>query len=292
MTTSTAPTVEQRQVLGALARIHARRYARHPVFLVAVVLVLSGLVQAVLAPDGDNGGEWDSALTFVIWIGLSGVIVGYRLTVTEDTALDLLPSAPTSQPVRTQALFLACLVPVVATVVLMAMYGVANLAVPESAAAPFHLRPDTGEIGWPDYLAGVLEAPVSAFGGAALGVVVARWARFTGAGVLTVVVLFLVEIISLGAGEGAAGDALWARLLVNLMPYRYWAFQGAGDGVYTTMAPGSAVGHLVYAIALCGLAVTAGTLKGATGALRASWIRTGVVLIAIAAASYLWAVFG
>lgn len=292
MSTTLAQPVQQRRVLGALARIHARRYARHPVFVVAVLLVLGGVVQAVVAPDGDNGGEWDSTLTFVLWIGLSGVIVGYRLTVTEDKALDLLPSAPTSQPVRTQALFLACLVPVVATVVLMAVYGVANLAVPESAAAPFHLRPDTGGIGWPDYLAGVLEAPVSAFGGAALGVVVARWARFTGAGVLAVIVLFLVEIIALGAGEGTFGDALWARLLVNLMPYRYWGFQGAGDGVYTTMAPGSAVGHLVYALALCGLAVAAGVLKGADGTMRARWMRTGGILLAVAVAGYLWAVFG
>ena len=291
MSTTVARPVQQRQVLGALARIHARRYARHPVFLVACLLVLSGVVQAVLAPDGDNGGEWDSTLSFVIWHGLSGVIVGYRLTVTESQALDLLPSAPTSQPVRTQALFLACLVPVVATVVLMALYGVANLTVPESAAAPFHLRPDTGEIGWPDYLAGVLEAPVSAFGGAALGVVVARWVRFTGAGVLAVVVLFLVEIIALASGEGGT-DALWARLLANLMPYRYWAFQGAGDGVYTTMAPGSAVGHLAYAMCLCGLAVTAGVLKDATGALRARWIRTGGILLAMAVVAYVWAVFG
>ncbi len=292
MSTTVAQPVQQRQVLGALARIHARRYARHPVFVVAALLVLSGLVAAVTSPDGDNGGEWDSTLTFVIWIGLSGVIVGYRLTVTEDRALDLLPSAPTSKPVRTQALFLACLVPVLATLVLMALFAVANLVVPESAAAPFHLRPGTGEIGWPDYLAGVLEAPVSAFGGAALGVVVGRWARFTGAGVLTVVGLFLVEIIALGAGEGGFGGALWARLLVNLMPYRYWAFQEAGDGVYTTVAPGSAVGHLVYAVALCGLAVTAGVLKGATGPMRARWIRIGGATLAVAAASYLWAVLG
>jgi len=292
VSTSVAEPAQRRQVLGALGRLQARRYARHPVFVVAVLLVLLGIFQAVTAPDADNGGEWDATLSFVIWLGLSGVIVGYRLTVTEDKAIDLLPSAPTNQAVRTQALFIACLVPVLATVALMALYGLANLAVPETSAAPFHLRPDTGEIGWPDYLASVLEAPVSAFGGAALGVVVARWARVTGAGVLAVILLFLVEVIALGAGEGAVGDALWARLLVNLMPYRYWAFQGAGDGVYTTMAPGSAVGHIVYAIALCGLAVTAGILKGATGTLRTSWIRTGAILFGIAAVSYLWAVFG
>jgi hypothetical protein len=281
-------------VLVALAGIQAKRYVRHPVFLVTAALVLTGVWQAIVSPNGDNGAEWDSTLSFVLWIGLFGMVVGYRLAVTEEKALDVLPSAPTDQRVRTLALFTACLVPVGATVVLMGCYGVANLLVRQSADAPFLLRPDTGQIGWVDYIASVLEAPVSAFGGAALGVVVARWLRFAGAGVLAVVVVFLVEFVCMAIGETSiTGDKLWARALANLMPYRYWFYNPDGaEGTYSTMAPGSAVGHVIYATALCGLAITAGVLKGATPAVKTAWMKVGGTLMAVAVAAYLWALLG
>jgi len=287
-----ADTAERKRVLVALAGIHAKRYVRHPVFLVTAALVLLSVPRAIVSPDADNGAEWDSTLMFVLWIGLFGVVVGYRLAVTEEKALDLLPSAPTDQRVRTLALFAACLVPVVATVVLMGCYGVANLLVWQSADAPFLLRPDTGQIGWIDYIASVLEAPVSAFGGAALGIVVARWLRFAGAGVLAMVVVFLVEIVCLAIGETSrVGDELWARALANLMPYRYWFYQST-EGTYSTMAPGSAAGHVVYATALCGLAITAGVLKGADPAVKTTWMKVGGTLMAVAVAAYLWALLG
>jgi hypothetical protein len=288
-------TAVRKRVLVALAGIHAKRYLRHPVFLVTAALVLSGVLQAIVSPDGDNGADWDATLTFVLWIGLFGVVVGYRITVTEDQALDVLPSAPTDQRVRTLALFAACLVPVGAVVVLMGCYGVVNLLVPQSADAPFLLRPDTGQIGWVDYIASVLEAPVSAFGGAALGIVVARWLRFAGAGVLAMVVVFLVEILCLAIGETSiVGDKLWARALANLMPYRYWFYNpdGADGTYYSTMAPGSAVGHVIYATALCGLAITAGVLKGAAPAVKTAWMKVGGTLMAVAVAAYLWALLG
>jgi hypothetical protein len=286
-------TAERKRVLVALAGIHAKRYLRHPVFLVTAALVLTGVRQAIVSPDADNGAEWDATLTFVLWIGLFGVVVGYRLTVTEEKASDVVPSTPTDQRVRTLALFAACLVPVGATVVVMGCYGVANLLVPQSAEAPFLLRPDTGQIGWVDYIASVLEAPVSAFGGAALGIVVARWLRFAGAGLLAMVVVFLVEIMCLAIGETAiVGDKLWARALANLMPYRYWSYQAGAEGTYSTMARGSAVGHLIYATALCGMAITAGVLKGATPAVKTTWMKVGWTLTAVAVAAYLWALLG
>jgi hypothetical protein len=170
---------------------------------------------------------------------------------------------------------------------------VANLIVPQSADAPFLLRPDTGQIGWADYIASVLEAPVSAFGGAALGIVVARWFRFTGAGLLAMVVVFIVEFVCMAAGESSrVGEQLWARALANLMPYRYWFYSPSPDGPYSTMAPGSAVGHVIYAVALCGLAITAGVVMGAPPAVKTTWIRIGGGLMAVAVAAFLWALFG
>jgi hypothetical protein len=123
---------------------------------------------------------------------------------------------------------------------------------------------------------------------------VARWLRFAGAGVLAMVVVFLVEFLCLAMGEGAnnVGDKVWARGLANLMPYRYWQYQVGADDTYSTMAPGSAVGHVIYATALCGLAITAGVLKGAAPAVKTAWIKVGGTLMAVAVAAYLWALLG
>ena len=51
------PTVE-RQVLVALARIQAGRFLRHPLYLVGVLLLTAGLVEAYAAP-GSAGSHWD-----------------------------------------------------------------------------------------------------------------------------------------------------------------------------------------------------------------------------------------
>jgi hypothetical protein len=58
------------------------------------------------------------------------------------------------------------------------------------------------------------------------------------------------------------------------------------------MAPGSAVGHVIYAVALCGLAITAGVVMGAPPAVKTTWIRIGGGLMAVAVAAFLWALFG
>lgn len=280
---------QHKQVWRALARIHAKRYLRHPLFLATMLLLAGGVVQNALGSGSDS---WEGILTYPLWIGIPGVVIGYRLTVTEDKAVSLLPSAPADLRVRTLALYAACAVPVVATMVFMLMNG-ATTALVGDPTDSFVLRPSTGEIGWLAYVASVGEVCVASFGGAALGVTVGRWLRFPGAGIVVAVVLFLIEVVALGAGEGApTWQALWARGLNNLMPYGYWKAAPEEARVYTTMRPGSPVGHLVYAMALSGLAVTAGVLKGAEQAVRTAWRRIGWTLLTVACAAYLWALFG
>lgn len=276
-------------VLTALARIQARRYVRHPVFLVPLTLLLLGAVQALLT--GESQGGWDQTLNWALWLGVPGVVVGYRLTVTEDRALSLLRSAPTDQRTRTGALYLACLVPVVACLLLMLLWSLVDRAVPPSAE---YVVPDPpGQIGWTAYLFAVAEAPVACFGGPVLGVTVGRWARFPGAGVLAAVVLFMVEIVALGVGEiiPGLGETWAARVAVNLQPYVYW---GATDETrtFTALRPGSPAGHLLYSLTLCGLAITAGLLRGAGPREKARLQRVGGVLLALAAAAFLWALLG
>lgn len=283
----------QRQVTTALAVIHARRYLRHPLFLVSVVLLLGGLVQAYLEP-GSEGSGWDSELTYALWLGLPGLMVGYRLTVTEQRALSLLPSAPADARTRTMALYLACLVPVAACLAFMGAMAVVNYLQPAGADAAFVPGPANSSLSWVEYVAMVLDyTVVSCFGGPALGVTVARWVRFPGAGLLATVLLLLVEIVACGAGEGVpgSGDAWWSRAFNNLMPYVYWK-AGGENRVYDTVREGSPVGHLVFALALCGLAVAAGVLKGAEPDVRRRWMRAVGVLVMVAMTGYLWALFG
>lgn len=281
--------VEHKQALRALATIHSKRYLRHPVFLVTMLLLAGGVVQNVVGSGSDS---WEGILTYPLWIGLPGVVIGYRLAVTENKALSLLPSAPVDLRVRTLALYAACAVPVAATGVFMLLNGATTALVGDPTDA-FVLRPSTGEIGWVAYVASVGEVLVASFGGAALGVTVGRWLRFPGAGILVAVVLFLIEVVALGAGEGApTWQDLWARGLNNLMPYGYWKASPEEARVYTTMRPGSPVGHLVYSMALCGLAITAGVLKGAEPAVRTAWRRIGWISLAVAFVAYLWALLG
>lgn len=284
---------EQQRVLTSLARIHARRYLRHPLFLLSVALLTLGLVQAFVDPDG-AGSQWDDGLLlYPLWLGLLGMVVAYRLTVTEDRALALLPSAPTDQRVRTLALYLACLVPVVTCLAFIGLAAVVNQLSPASDAYNFVLRPGTGEIGWVGYVTSQLEVVVACFGGPALGVTVARWWRFPGAGVLAALILFLVELVVLGLGEGSQfWMSWWARALDNAMPYVYWKAAPEAERLYTTMRPGSPTGHLIYATALCGLAITAGVLRGATPSVRAAWIRVGAVCAGVAVLAYAWALLG
>ncbi len=291
--TSIAPPAE-RQVLTALARIHARRFLRHPLYLTGVVLLTGGLVQAYMSPD-EPGSHWDEiGLSAAMFLGIPGLIVAYRLTVTEEKALSLLPSVPSDQRVRTLALCLACLVPAITILVFLALYAIVNQLSPGVSENPYSLRPGNGTIGWVGYVSSLAEVVVAGFGGAVLGVVTARWLRFPGAGILVAVGLFMVELIALAVGEGgpAVWDAWWVQAFTDLMPWVYWGADVGGDRMYESMRPGSPTGHLVYAVALCGLAVTAAVLKDATAEVKVVWIRRGWVLLGIAAAGYLWAVLG
>jgi hypothetical protein len=293
LTTSPTPTAE-RQVLTALARIHARRFLRHPLYLLGVLLLASGLVQAYRSPDS-AGVHWDEiGLSTSMFLGIPGLIVAYRLTVTEEKAIAVLPSAPSDQRVRTLALCLACLVPAVTIAVFFVLYAVVNQLSPGGLEDPYSLRPADGTIGWAGYVAHLAEVVVAGLGGPLLGVVTARWLRFAGAGILVAVGLFLVEMTALALGEGGTSfwDAWWVQAFTDLMPWVYWGADSNGDRLYESMRPGSPVGHLVYSLALCGLAVTAAVLKDATPGVKATWTRRGWVLLGVAAVGCLWALLG
>lgn len=291
--TSIAPPAE-RQVLSTLARIHAGRFLRHPLYLAGVLLLTGGLVQAFLSPD-EPGSHWDEiGLSTAMFLALPGLIVAYRLTVTEEQALALLPSMPSDRRVRTLALCLAGIVPAITIAFFLALYAIVNQFSPGASDGSYSLRPGNGTIGWVAYVSSLIEVVVAGVGGPLLGVLTARRLQFAGAGILVAVGLFLVEITALSVGEGGPSvwDAWWIQGFTDLMPWVYWGADPDGDRVYESMRPGSPTAHLLYAIALCGLAVTGAVLKDTTAEVRSTWMRRGWVLLSLAVVAYFWTVLG
>ena len=102
--------------LRTLAGVEARRYARHPLFLIGVALMV--LVEVSIA-NGLASGTGDAQLLLVsdgttvpaFFLGVLGVFVGYRLTRSMARAGEAVEASPADGVTRTAALCLACLVP-------------------------------------------------------------------------------------------------------------------------------------------------------------------------------------
>lgn len=296
--TSPSTTANERTILRHLAGVHARRYARHPLFLIGFGLALAATVWDIvdnpnLDPSRDGGLNFYAAFL----IGVLGLIVAYRLTRTEDRALALLPSAPTSETTRTLALCLACLVPALAGAVILVV-AVVGWQVGE----PTYLQTWADAMPTAEFVAWAIGSTVVAgLGGPLLGVVVGRWWRFPGAGVIAAVLLVVLatapNIIGVGFTDPIGGSA-WTGRLVS--PWIVWLDISAGaefsaDGTRLApllMGPGSPVGHLVYIVGLCGLAVWAAVIKTAEGVERSTWRRNGAIALVVAVGGLLWALLG
>jgi hypothetical protein len=138
---------------------------------------------------------------------------------------------------------------------------------------------------------------VAAAGGPLFGIMAARWVRFPGAGVLAAVVLLLPSWATAGAAVEATGrlyENPVALAVSSAMPYTMWMVTDYVDdiGEFIGIRAGSPVGHLLYTVALCGLAVWAAVIKNAVGDVRTRWTRIGWILGATAVVTYLWAWLG
>lgn len=278
-------------LLRQLAVIQARRYATHPVFLVGVAVLVAGMVGAVDdAPTNLNAA--DDHVFVAFFIGVLGVVVGYRLTRTEDRALALLPSTPVSSTTRTLALAGACLVPAGVG----ALWFVVRVVTWQVWPPPDQVVAGIG--GWlPLLVVTFTGSVVAALGGPLLGVTLGRWWRFPGGGVLGVVLLVAVTdvLAGLGAQQPGIGEHLLVNAGANLAPWTFWDLvDRPPDGVLTLVGfrDGSVYGHLVYTLGLCGLAVWAAVMRDAEGAERDAWRRRGWALAAVTAAAGLWSALG
>jgi len=284
------PAVRTHGALTLLAWMAARRYLVHPVHLAGLGLILLG---AALGAAGTPTGSWDGPLVTELYLGVGGIFVGASLARRDQAADVLLVTAPVERSTRTVALFAACAVPAVTAVLTMALGAGLEHVRPLAAEDITALRPSNGEITQVEYLTTLLESgPVAAFGGAALGVMIGRRFLRPGAAVVGALGLFLIEMVVLGAAADVpgAGETWPVRAIAAALPWTFWFVEGdalaTGAGV---MRPGSPVGHLFYAVALCGLVVV-DTLRSESAGrdLRAAT----VALTALALGGYLGALLG
>jgi hypothetical protein len=142
-------------------------------------------------------------------------------------------------------------------------------AIPVSAAIT------TGE------LAAMLGAAVVyAIGGPLVGVMVGRWTRFPGAGLVATVLLVVWSVL------GGFGNAMSASRLANLVhvnaPFTGWVTSDGPAPEPLWVTGGSPGWYLAYVTVLCGLAATAAMLSGASVAQRARLVWALAILAVLA----------
>jgi hypothetical protein len=253
MTTTTAPPVlKQAESLVALAGADARRYARHPLYLLATGVLLFSLAQGIVTQQPTKIGI-EETLAPAFLLGIFGFVVAHRLTTSLRRTGDLADTAPVTSQRRTAALCLACLLPI-ATGALVVLVQVIAASVwpptlPGGHVAWFGYEPNTAV--W-----GVLigDVVLAALGGPLLGVAVARWAPFRGSALLGMVVLISVAILA------QVVPSPWYAF----SPWVIFSDEHVVGGEYQTSSILDTVAPLWwcgYAACLCGLASVAALLR-------------------------------
>ncbi len=253
MTTITLPearaTAAPSTTLRSLAWLDAKRYAKHPLFLVGLVLAtITSLVKS--GPD-----ELDYHVIPSFFIGVLGIIVAGRLASATRRSEPVIGATPVSEFTRTAALCLACLVPAAAGVFLVVLHRI------YIAANPYP-NFDYGTYSTLDRYLMTMVVPVIACAGAPLlGVAVARWLRFPGVSLLAAVVVVLWSAVSGYTEQGGAAPTSGLNQVAHMLtPYTAFGATNANSNKPSTIVTsftGSVGWFAVWTLFLCGLAVTA-----------------------------------
>jgi hypothetical protein len=272
------PAAAARRTLRTLAGIEARRYARHPLFLIGVALMVWTMVSMAKGlADGTGDAQIllvsDSAVLPAFFLGVLGVFVGHRLTRSMARAGEAVEASPADGVTRTAALCLACLVPGAVAIVWLAWNYVAMAVWPGPYAAL---------ISSTNHAAMLSAGVVYAVGGPLFGVMVGRWTRFPGAGLVAAVAL--VGWALLGT-FGLLMSASRVGTLVHLnSPFATWVSSDSPTAA-SWVAGGSPVWYLAYVTLLCGVAASAAMLHEAWGAQRSRLVRIWAILLGLALVS-------
>jgi len=278
--------VARRSVLGPLAWIEAKRFARHPLFLVGFVLALA-------ASGGEYGPvELDHGIVPAFFVGIFGLVVAARLTASTRRCESVVDAAPVSETTRTAALVAACLVPAAAGLVVAVFFQLV-MALHEPRPAYTYGVFTTGE----RYVILLVLPAIACLGAPLLGVAVGRWLRFPGAALLVAVALFVWGMLAGYLPSQSMDASTWpARILHMLTPYTAWVDDNSGDQgnawipTVVRSLTGSPAWFAVWTVALCALAACAALLHGAEGRVRQTVLRASGVAGAVALTSLTLAV--
>jgi hypothetical protein len=259
-------TVGRRSTFVALAARELRRFVVNPVLLFAVVMTL-------WTASTDQG---EVVLNFAvspypaIFLGGFGMMATYWLTRSMRTSEPVVGVAPISEPVRTAALCVVAIVPL--------LCGCLSLFM------SLHFYPIGSEV-YGDFseptqvaiLVGQMVIPT--LGGPLLGIALGRWVSFPGAAVVLFLLIFgwvnLVTWPSLTHPDSAPAAAL--RLV---SPFSFWSF--AENRVDVTTWRGSPWFFLGWQLALCAIAVLVALLRGADSPVRPRVVRALGVAVLVA----------
>ena len=256
--TAVPPAAEGWPTLRALAWVEAKRFARHPLFLLGIAIMLIPMGDTLIRQNGGGANPMTATLFIAFLIGVLGFVVAHRLTTSLLRSRDLALTSPVTRQQRTVALCLACLVPAFAGVV-VAVFMLVVAAVwtpvgdPPSASVAWF-----GDYPAVDVLAALMAmGPVAALGGPLLGVAVGRWAPFRGSALLGVVTLVFLTALPSESSSPWRVLSAWPTLVDE-----YDDADGSGNDVQSSFVPDvEPVWVLGYLFCLCGLAVVAALLR-------------------------------
>ncbi|GAA1973226.1 hypothetical protein GCM10009798_38060 [Nocardioides panacihumi] len=254
--TPPAPDVS-RATLLALAKADARRYARHPLFVLPCVLLIVLMIVDYVQNKGGGTNPMVATMTIAFLLGVFGFVIAHRLTTSLRRTRELVGTVPVDHQARTLSLCLACLVSGMAGAACAVHMLIVNALWPPQGIPPSAPVTWFGDYPAVDVLATlILMGPLAALGGPLLGVAVARWAPFRGSALLGVVVLVVATAIP------ASDDRGGAERLASAWPVLMDEHVENGKVLSTTfVASIEPVWALGWVLCLCGLAVVAALLR-------------------------------
>jgi hypothetical protein len=266
-----SPSTASASTVRELAMADAKRFARHPLFIIGMMLAVGLTLIYPSGRDPDPVG-WTPLPAF--FLGVFGFVVAHRLTTSMRRTDELVDALPSSQRRRTLALCIACTVPFLGGVVWLIEMIVVTAVYPPVATPADAPVVWFGTASWPLVLAALVAmGPVAALGGPLLGVAVASWAPFRGSALVGAVLLVLVCAQPAEALSPWRAMPPWAALVDEHVVH--------GKMLSSTfVANVSPVWACVYSLLLCALAVVAALLRDPVNRRPLVW--TGVALTAAA----------